>query len=56
MKAIRMDMTKVMAEVLAAGMIAFVFFGAVTSTRNFNDPSLMVSSIMTEDTTDAVQV
>ena len=43
------NISKIAAEIVAAAIIGFVIIASLTSTRNFNDKSLIVQSIYSED-------
>lgn len=47
----RIEITKTIAEIVLAAMFAGIIFLAATSPRNFNDSSLIVSSIYSVDET-----
>lgn len=45
----RIDITKTIAETIVAAIFAGIIFLSATSPRNFNDSSLIVSSIYSVD-------
>ena len=47
----RIDITKTIAEIIVAAIFAGIIFLAATSPRNFNDSSLIISSIYSIDDT-----
>ncbi len=47
----RIDITKTIAEIITAAIFAGIIFLAATSPRNFNDSSLIISSIYSIDDT-----
>ena len=47
----RINISKAIAEIVVAAIFTGIIFLAATSTRNFNDSSLMISSIYSMDET-----